>query len=476
MSSCRLVLLGEDGENPPASLPAFFLFNKDSTTLGRSRRAEITLDSETYPNTLSRTHINIWKKNIPHTNDYQWHITDLNTMNGTFIDGVKIHESAINDGEILTLGGGAGLEMGQRSNMLASDLVFRFEVLVQDDSKPAPTSGARATPFVTSPSSAPPPAAPTTPIDMMPPTKDTASSLSHQPPPPSDPSAPKAAPNAAPNAAPKAAATQPNFKTDSGLLAVAAHVTQSQARHAIDNSSGNVLLAQQKLFRESMLAEVKCAVCCDFFLNACTLTCSHSFCQKCIEECLYRKHECPICRALVVTRPVPSNHLNNIVQTLMNPQERKEYDRRCQSELSKEAREKTALDTLKKKLKKARNGEGKEGEGGSNFLHIQSRWTTKERNTFSTGVNQYRGEARKLYCDATGKLVVFGVVGVVVVFGAVLVGVVELWLWVVGGGHGTYSLLFLFVFGRVDHGLFRIGVARKIDFGGVEFGNVGFHR
>ena len=66
--------------------------------------------------------------------------------------------------------------------------------------------------------------------------------------------------------------------------------------------------------------------------------------------------------------------------------------------------------------------------------------------------------------------------GVVVVFGAVLVGVVELWLWVVGCGHGTYSLLFLFVFGRVDHGLFRIGVARKIDFGGVEFGNVGFHR
>ena len=119
MSSCRLVLLGEDGENPPASLPAFFLFNKDSTTLGRSRRAEITLDSETYPQTLSRAHINIWKKNIPHTNDYQWHITDLNTMNGTFIDCVKIHESAINDGEILTLGGGAGLEMGQRSNMLA---------------------------------------------------------------------------------------------------------------------------------------------------------------------------------------------------------------------------------------------------------------------------------------------------------------------------------------------------------------------
>ena len=50
-------------------------------------------------------------------------------MNGTFIDCVKVSDSEIHDGETLTLGGGAGLQPGERSDLLASDLVFRFEFI-----------------------------------------------------------------------------------------------------------------------------------------------------------------------------------------------------------------------------------------------------------------------------------------------------------------------------------------------------------
>ena len=42
---------------------------------------------------------------------------------------MKVSDSEIHDGETLTLGGGAGLQPGERSDLLASDLVFRFELV-----------------------------------------------------------------------------------------------------------------------------------------------------------------------------------------------------------------------------------------------------------------------------------------------------------------------------------------------------------
>jgi pSer/pThr/pTyr-binding forkhead associated (FHA) protein len=123
----RLVLLGEDCQNPSASLPPFYLFTKEHTTIGRSRRADITMDSEKYPVTLSRLHVTLWREALGNSN-YQWHVSDKNTLNGTFINCVKVQDSVINHGDLLTLGGGAGLELGERSDLLASDLVFRFEI------------------------------------------------------------------------------------------------------------------------------------------------------------------------------------------------------------------------------------------------------------------------------------------------------------------------------------------------------------
>ena len=81
----------------------------------------------------------------------------------------------------------------------------------------------------------------------------------------------------------------------------------------------------------------------------------------------------------------------------MNEKEKKEFNKRQKNQLSKENREKSALESLQKRLLDVRNG-----KNGNNFLNITSRWSSTERAKFETGVNQYRGEARKLYCDATG--------------------------------------------------------------------------
>ena len=335
--------------------------------------------------TLSRSHLCIWREYISSGN-YQWHVCDLNALNGTFIGCVKVGDSALHDGEILTMGGGAGLELGERSDLLASDLVFRFEVIFDDDNdeKGAPDSP--------SSSSAPPRAPSTTPgkLTSSSDAKNKANDKDKEPtamPPPSSG-------NTAEQKDDANKKDGASFKTSSAALAVAANVTKSQAREAIDNEEGDVLAAQQQLFRESMLAEVKCAVCCDFFFNACTLGCSHSFCQACIEECLYRKHECPVCRSVVTSRPVRSNHLDNIVKTLMNPSERKELDVRAARLHAHAERQTSALDSLQTRLADAAMSE--------RFLKITHQWTVSDRATFANGVNQYRGEARKLYCDATG--------------------------------------------------------------------------
>ena len=64
MKYARLVILGEDGENPPSEMEPYFMLTKERTTIGRSRSADMTMDSEAYPCTLSRTHVVIWREEV----------------------------------------------------------------------------------------------------------------------------------------------------------------------------------------------------------------------------------------------------------------------------------------------------------------------------------------------------------------------------------------------------------------------------
>ncbi|XP_058519730.1 E3 ubiquitin-protein ligase RNF8 isoform X2 [Ochotona princeps] len=42
--------------------------------------------------------------------------------------------------------------------------------------------------------------------------------------------------------------------------------------------------------------ELQCIICSEYFIEAVTLNCAHSFCSYCIKEWMKRKIECPICR------------------------------------------------------------------------------------------------------------------------------------------------------------------------------------
>jgi pSer/pThr/pTyr-binding forkhead associated (FHA) protein len=394
----RLVLLGEDGENPPEDLPKYIPLDKERTTVGRSRSADLTLDSIAYPCTLSRVHVVIWRRKESEEGDieeYSWWVTDCGSLNGTFINCTKVKEERLHDGDTLTLGGGAGLEEGERSDCLASDLVFRFE------------SPDNIMPFATKTTSE---------TNESSNSNNSNSALASR-----DPNVQRQRTEDRP----KTAAVSSNNLNGSSRRSKRLNMSPGQKDDEKDddesfdgsssrgsNNSGvkNKSAKRQKLSRKTTVEdeaelqlnnnlkdEFKCAVCQDFFVEANTLTCGHTYCYSCIVEWFARNQRCPTCRTQCCSRPVKSNALDCAVQHIVksNPQTAHEYATRLEkAKRSRESRRKS-LESLAQRIDQAKNG-------GNQFLSINHEWDEDEQTTFDTGVNNYRGVAREEYCRATG--------------------------------------------------------------------------
>ncbi|XP_057349701.1 E3 ubiquitin-protein ligase RNF8 isoform X2 [Manis pentadactyla] len=65
--------------------------------------------------------------------------------------------------------------------------------------------------------------------------------------------------------------------------------------------------------------ELQCIICSEYFIEAVTLNCAHSFCSYCIKEWMKRKTECPICRKNIKSKThslVLDNCINKMVDNL----------------------------------------------------------------------------------------------------------------------------------------------------------------
>ncbi|KAF2889563.1 hypothetical protein ILUMI_16610, partial [Ignelater luminosus] len=71
--------------------------------------------------------------------------------------------------------------------------------------------------------------------------------------------------------------------------------------------------ASEKL--EAMQSELHCGICHDYFVQAFTLSCSHSFCFDCISAWRANHTDCPVCRRKTVGM-APSRALDNMVAAL----------------------------------------------------------------------------------------------------------------------------------------------------------------
>ncbi|XP_062896918.1 E3 ubiquitin-protein ligase rnf8 isoform X1 [Mobula hypostoma] len=63
--------------------------------------------------------------------------------------------------------------------------------------------------------------------------------------------------------------------------------------------------------------ELQCIICSEYFIQAVTLGCSHSFCRLCIREWGRRRAECPICRKPIEWQ-TPSVVLDSCIETMVS--------------------------------------------------------------------------------------------------------------------------------------------------------------
>ena len=67
----------------------------------------------------------------------------------------------------------------------------------------------------------------------------------------------------------------------------------------------------------SMQEEFLCIICRELFVKAHSLSCSHSFCKKCINDWMKANKYCPMCRKPIEGKPVPSRAIDNAIDKLV---------------------------------------------------------------------------------------------------------------------------------------------------------------
>lgn len=67
----------------------------------------------------------------------------------------------------------------------------------------------------------------------------------------------------------------------------------------------------------SIQKEFTCAICHELFVRAHTLSCSHSYCERCIVSWLKKSRDCPTCRKPIEGKPIYSVALDNAVGKLV---------------------------------------------------------------------------------------------------------------------------------------------------------------
>lgn len=63
--------------------------------------------------------------------------------------------------------------------------------------------------------------------------------------------------------------------------------------------------------------DLTCSICTELFYKAVTLTCSHTFCQFCIDQWKRTNSICPVCRTKIKGE-CPTLVVNNLVETVCN--------------------------------------------------------------------------------------------------------------------------------------------------------------
>jgi len=153
----------------------------------------------------------------------------------------------------------------------------------------------------------------------------------------------------------------------------------------------------QAIISEDLEEELTCIICHDLIKCAMTIECSHSFCSSCIRSWLERQKNCPVCREPITKAPVRSRTVDNAILKIVakrGEQQKREWEAVVSAE-SKRIDEEVVLKKLQELIGAAKAKNLK-------FLNIGDGWNNDEKKVFMDGVSRYTGRARVLYCETTG--------------------------------------------------------------------------
>ncbi|EWM25548.1 fha domain-containing protein [Nannochloropsis gaditana] len=107
---------------PQDKIPTLIHISRTNTSVGRSVKADVVLSHGMTQNTISRRHAEILVS--PEKSTY---IQDVGSLNGVFINRVKIRKARLHSGDMIQFGGAAGLQEGAELGPVCSKaIMYRY--------------------------------------------------------------------------------------------------------------------------------------------------------------------------------------------------------------------------------------------------------------------------------------------------------------------------------------------------------------
>ncbi|KAG1711557.1 hypothetical protein DVH05_008807 [Phytophthora capsici] len=153
-----------------------------------------------------------------------------------------------------------------------------------------------------------------------------------------------------------------------------------------------------------------CPVCLDYFHSSATLPCSHTFCGYCISTWFRNSLSCPECRDIVKTMPVRNRALDELVERLVGQTDAYKSLVRRRARMQRRSIEPHRHERGSDEDESAGATRGVGSlQLGNNLISepqmrssVFSRWSVEEKLGFSGYINDQFGEARVATCRKVG--------------------------------------------------------------------------
>ncbi|ETO62841.1 hypothetical protein F442_19164 [Phytophthora nicotianae P10297] len=180
---------------------------------------------------------------------------------------------------------------------------------------------------------------------------------------------------------------------------------------AIDGDPSSAAKRARENEKEERERLMMCSVCLEYFHGSATLPCSHTFCGHCISNWFRNSLSCPECRDVVKTVPVRNRALDELVERLVGQTEA------YKSLVRRRARmQRRSVGPHRYERGSDENEDGSEGATrGVGGLHLDNnrileprtrsvftRWSVDDKLAFSAYINDQFGEARVATCKKVG--------------------------------------------------------------------------